>query len=392
MKIRLLVFAAYAARPLAVLFYAAIKLLRPVQHKITFISRQSDLTPVDFTLLMHELNQQDRSLKIKLLCCSDATRSKRFLGHLRYTLIELWHIANSSAVILDGYALSVSYFPQRKGLYVLQMWHTLGILKRISWQAVDTLGGRDSRVARAFRMHANYSALLVSGEAFREIYRHAFRTARTRIQVVPPPRVDILRKPDMNRIDMLIMQHSEFFARTPLIFYAPTFRDCPEASRRWIADLKALLAVVEARGATLILKTHMRECAGNHDEGMQLPTSPNLIVNPEVDTLDLLVIVDHVITDYSGVAFEAATAGKPLWFYIPDHDDYCKGRGLNVDPVQYMPDACFDDPERLMAALSQASLPSTQQEQFLHAFVQPQEKAGITSAKRIARLVLQSIQ
>jgi len=385
------VFAAYALRPFAVFFFAIIKALRPVRHKVTLISRQSDTTPVDFALLIGELGQQDRSLKIKLLCSSRAARSERFLGYLRHTIVELWHIADSSAVILDDYTFSVSYFPQRKELYVLQIWHALGTIKRISWQAVDSPGGRDSHLARATRMHANYSTVLVAGEASREIYRHAFRTARTRIKILPLPRVDILRNPDMNRIDMLLSQNPNFFVRSPLILYAPTFRDCVEASSKWLTHLKSLLSAAEACGATLILKAYLHETT-LEDRGVQLPTSPNLIVDPDVDILDLLTIVDHVVTDYSAIAFEAAVAGKPLWFYIPDYDDYRKNYGLSVDPLQYMSEACFDSSEKLMEALLQTTLPSMQQEQFLRTFVQSPEKASITSAKRIARLVLQSIQ
>ena len=395
MKVTFLVCAATLLRPFALVYYAAIKLLRPVQHKVTFISRQSDSTPVDFVLLAAALTQLDRSLKIKILCCSEATRSTRFLGQLRQTSRELWHIASSSAVVLDGYALSISFFSQRKELYVLQMWHTLGVVKRISWQAVDTPGGRDSRIAQAFRMHANYTALLAPSEALRENYRHAFRTARARIKLLPLPRYDVLRNPDMNRLDMIIANHQEFFAATPLVFYAPTFRDDAEESRQWIAALKKLAQAAEAQGVTLIAKTHLRETAlaeGQNDELAQLSDLPNLILNPAVDTLDLLAIVDHVITDYSGISFEAAVSGKPVWFYLYDYNDYVSKRGLNVDPMQHLPAACFADARELMDAFIHSPLPSAAQEQFLHNFIQPPERVHITAAQQIARLVLKGIQ
>ena len=391
-KVSLLSFAARFFRSFAGLLFAAIKLLRPVRHKVTLISRQSDTTPVDFTLLMRELSLQDRSLKLKILCCSDGMRSKRFLGHMRQTMLELWHIANSSAVVLDGYAISVSYFSQRKSLYVLQMWHALGAIKRFSWQTVDTPSGRDSRLAHAFRMHANYTAALVAGEAFREIFRHAFRIKRARIHVLPLPRVDILRSPDMNRMDMLIASQRELFTYTPLIFYAPTFRVGSQASEQWLENLKALARSVELRGGTLIVKTHFRQSAFLQENDLQSLQSPQFVLNPEIDTFDLLTIADHVITDYSAIAFEAAVAGKPLWFYIPDFDDYRENNGINIDLESYLPRACYRDSEELMDALIQTSLPSAEQEQFLQHFVQMPSKTSVTSTKQIARLILQGIQ
>jgi len=392
MKVSLLVFAAIVLRPFAILAFALVKLVRPVQHKVTFITRQSDSTPVDFVLLAGEFSQQDRSLKQKMLCCSEKTRSQRFMGHITQTFLELWHIANSSVVILDGYALSISYFPQRKNLFVLQMWHTLGGVKSFSWQTVDMVGGRDSRIAHAFRMHANYTALLAPGKDFVEPYRHAFRTARSRIHVFPLPRADILRSPDFNRIDALISDNPDFFVRRPLILYVPTFRDDEDASAQWIQSVRALIDAAEEHGATIILKAHSREPALNDDSSIQMLDSPNLILNPEIDTMDLLSLVDHVITDYSGVAFEAAAAGKPLWFYIPDYNDYRAKRGLNVDVQAYMPNACFADAGDLMDALTQVSLPSTEQSYFLNSFVQLPSNPGVTSSKQIARFVLKSIQ
>jgi len=388
----LLAFAAIIIRPFAVVFYGLIKLLRPARHKITFISRQSDATPVDFSLLISELSHQDRSATIKVLCCSDATRSKRFLGTMRQTICELWHIANSAAVVLDGYALSVSYFPQRKNLYVLQMWHALGAVKRFSWQAVDTPGGRSARLARALRMHANYTAVLTGGEASREIFRHAFRVARTRIHALPLPRVDMLRAPDVNRLDLLISHNQELFKATPLILYAPTFRDTAQSSHRWLSDFQKLLAAVEDAGATLILSNHLRSHAGLNKHEVDALQSPSLIVKEDLDTLDLLAIVDHVITDYSAVSFEAATAGKPVWFYVPDYDDYVAQRGLNIDLRQILPGACFANPQELMAELAHQQLPTAAQEAFRREYVQDPPKPGVTSAQQVARLILQGIQ
>ena len=317
------------------------------------------------------------------------------MGHLRQTVLELWHIANSSAVVLDSYTFSISYFPQRKNLYVLQMWHALAAIKRFSWQTVDTSSACDSRIAHALRMHANYTAALVAGDASREIFRHAFRIKRSRIHALPLPRIALLRSPDMNRMDMLIASHREFFAHTPLILYVPEipdFSDNSQVCKRWLDDVKVLAQSVEAYGGTLLVKTHSFETLLLQESDIQLLSSPHFIFDPDIDLLDLMIIVDHVITDYNAAAFEAAVAGKPLWFYLPRHDEYKQNPGLNIDPELYLPHACFSDSDALMDALTQVTLPSAEQEQFLQHFVQMPSKTSVTPTKQIARLILQGIQ
>ncbi|MDR1774965.1 MAG: CDP-glycerol glycerophosphotransferase family protein [Actinomycetes bacterium] len=408
-------------RPFAVVFYGAIKLVRRPSDKVVFLSRQSDHLPVDFVLLKAELAAKDRSLKIQTLCCSDATCRKRFLGHFTKTVAELWAIASARAVILDGYSVAVSWFPQRSSLYVLQCWHALGGIKRFSWQALDTPGGRPRALAEALRMHANYTNLLCGGRASIVTFSHAFHVPRARIRPLALPRCDVLRAPDLNRIDHLMAAHPALFRGRPLVFYAPTFRDTDAAYERWLQALDELAAACAEHDYTLVVKTHFRSddrvterarhTAAVPDVGESSPTyasdarpagvatgsgtySPavtrhaHVHVNPPIDTLDLLVLADHVVTDYSAVAFEAAVAGKPLWFYVFDIDDYVRERGLNVDPRAEMPDAACADARELCARMSAVTVPTAEQQQFLERYV---ALSHIPAARQIARLVLENL-
>ena len=54
-------------------------------------------------------------------------------------------------------------------------------------------------------------------------------------------------------------------------------------------------------------------------------------------TIELLSVADALVTDYSAVAYEAAAVGVPVFFHVPDIDDYRKTPGLNVDPLQDYP-------------------------------------------------------
>jgi CDP-ribitol ribitolphosphotransferase len=231
-------------------------------------------------------------------------------------------------------------------------------------------------------MHANYSALLTGGEGSRAIFSHAFRVARSRIHPLPLPRTDLLRSPDPNRVDALLGHYPELAQGRPLVFYAPTFRDTPAACARWERELEKLAAAAHTRNVTLVVKTHLRE----EMRGSTSIPADFLLQNPPLDTSDLLVLCDHVITDYSAVAFEAAVAGKPLWFFTFDLADYRTTRGLNINPHDEMPGSCFDDAETLLDEMLRHPLPGTEQAGFVNRYLKL-PPASVSATKQIARLL-----
>jgi CDP-glycerol glycerophosphotransferase (TagB/SpsB family) len=266
------------------------------------------------------------------------------------------------------------------------------MVRRFAWQCPDFVDGQDSQLARALRRHAGYSKVLVASSLLQESYRHAFRIARSRIEVLPLPRVDALRNPDMNRIDFLMAENAELFSFALRVVYAPAPHEVSLAQEVQKERLEALVRAAKNHDALLMVKDKSLEALQEGDDSLQVVDSPNLMLNPDFDDLDLLAMADHVISDYNDFIFEAAVAAKPLWFYFDEASDGIRAQGLNFDPQQYLPHLCFRDAAELMDALSSAPLPGAEQEELIAHFVQAPEKIGITSAKRIARLVLQSIQ
>lgn len=61
----------------------------------------------------------------------------------------------------------------------------------------------------------------------------------------------------------------------------------------------------------------------------------------EFSAIDLLTIADYVITDYSGIAIEAAVLDKKTYYYLYDYDEYKKNNGLNIDIYNEMPQCAF---------------------------------------------------
>ena len=354
-----------AARPFANLLYALLKLL-PVQHKVTMLSRQHNRPSTDFQMLRAELRRQDRTLKVVAITRKLEPGIGGALSYLPTFLGQMYHVATSKAVVLDGYNMVVSYLSQRKRLFVLQAWHSTIAIKRFSLQSLDTPGGRSSEIAKVMRMHQNYSAVLCGGMASRQHFAEAMGVDLGQVHTIPLPRIDVLRHPDDNRIDQVLHHHPELRGKGKTILYVPTFRSTggTKATRKAVA---ALADACVAAGHRLIVRAHPRERAVLAEIAGELD-SPNFVLTT-VDVLDLISIADHVVSDYSGVSLEAAAARKPVWFYLYDIDTYVTERGLNVDPREEMPDSCYTNAHELVSAMASVEVPSGDQNHFTERFL-----------------------
>ena len=61
----------------------------------------------------------------------------------------------------------------------------------------------------------------------------------------------------------------------------------------------------------------------------------------------MICIADYIITDYSGIAIEAAILNKKTLYYVFDYEEYDKNTGINIDLFKEMPNCCFKDAKKL---------------------------------------------
>ena len=124
--------------------------LFPRRDKVSFLSRQSS-RPFDFALLEPEIR---RSLPGYDIVWSCVPESGSFGPLLAFR--QVWHAATSRVCIVDGYVPAVSVPKSHEGALCVQLWHSLGAMKRFGYQALDTPDGRSSKAASALRMHRGY--------------------------------------------------------------------------------------------------------------------------------------------------------------------------------------------------------------------------------------------
>ena len=124
------------------IIYFVMKLF-PTKKKITFISRQGNQAPLDFLLLKEGLEHQLQEYQIVLLS-KKLTQQDNIIIKIKYCfhiIRQMYHIATSKLVILDSYCIPVCLLHHKKELKVIQMWHSVGTMKKFGYSVLDKKEG-----------------------------------------------------------------------------------------------------------------------------------------------------------------------------------------------------------------------------------------------------------
>lgn len=313
------------------IIYAPLKLLK-TKNQIVYLSRQRNQKDIDIELLEKAIKEKAPEVKqVFRLKMIDSQLSSK-IKYLFYMIGDMYYISTSKVVILDTYSIPVSCLKHKKDLKVIQMWHALGAIKKFGYQAFGTKEGRDEKISRALCMHENYDYVLAPSTATGKIYMQAFNVDASKIKLCPMPRVDYIT--DRNSPAESFFKQNPGMGDKKIILYLPTFR-----KRDTYVSQMLKIALEDKTGYRLIIAKHPLS---------EMKVESKYLPNGEFNTFELMKIADIIITDYSACAFEAALLMKPLYFFVPDYDEYMKDRGINVDVREEIPQAVFYDADSLM--------------------------------------------
>lgn len=367
------------AKAVMKVIYFFIKLFTKQKCKVTMLSRQANEMNLDFRLIKDELeksNSFDDKITIQVLCKKIPKSCWGRIRHCFYIVKCMYHIATSKVCIVDGYNIPISVLKHKKGTEIIQIWHAMGAIKKFGYQCLDKKEGTSSTVAKIMKMHANYSCITCTSNATREIYSEAFNTDIQKIKVLGMPRIDyILGKNNkiQDKIEKLLKAYP-MLGKKKNILYVPTFR------RRETIDIGKLIEAVDKEKFNLIIRLHPLD---------HTKISKENEVSDKYSTYDLLKIADFVITDYSAVAFEAATLNKPIFFYIFDIQKYEGKRGLNIDLFEEMKNCTSTDIKEIMKIITEESYDYEELEKFRNKYV---ETTDINNSKRISDYIIDALK
>jgi CDP-ribitol ribitolphosphotransferase len=335
--------------------------LLPVQKKITYISRQSNKTPIDFELVKEDIKKQAPEYKHVILAKRIPDHMMGKIKYAFHVFVQMYHIATSEAVLLDTYCIPISILKQRHSLVVIQMWHALGAFKKFAYSILDQKEGSSSRIAQLMKMHYHYSYVLTSSHKALPFFAEAFNVEKEKMVVLPLPRTDLLIEEGegvIERIEEAYPQLQDHDKK--VIVYAPTFRKSDDHLRDAILSL---INEIDHSKYHLVLKLHPLIERTFDDQ--------RIIVDHKFSTQEFFHRADIIVTDYSAALFEACMMNKPIYFYDFDYDTYMRNRSFYLDYKTDMPGPLCETSESLMNAIEMNTCDLKRVEAFRKEMVAP---------------------
>ncbi|MDO4501614.1 MAG: CDP-glycerol glycerophosphotransferase family protein [Coriobacteriia bacterium] len=342
--------------------YAVLKLFPTHPRKVVFLSRQTSGMPLDFALLQDQLRKDCPDVEMVSICHrikEDSTADKlRFCGNM---LRSMYHLATSQAAILDTYWPAVSLLNHKKDLTVIQIWHAIGKIKQSGYQTLGRSGGRSEQQARALHMHEGYDYIIAGAPVWNPFYCASFGCTEDKLVNIGLPRMDYLVHDREEKRERIFAAYPQLRGRT-VVLYAPTFRrNAEEASQKGYADL---LSRVDTEKYAFVVKGHPNQAV----------MGEGFLRCAKFSAMDLLLVADYLITDYSAITLEGAVAGVRTLFYQYDYDDYMANNGLNLDVSRTMPSCAHRNAQELLDALDSyvdgtAEYPEDERQEFARTYV-----------------------
>lgn len=305
--------AVYALRGI----YFFFKLFFKPRKKVTFLSRQSDQISVDFNLLVESLEAGGFDGEIKVLAKKIPAGLFGKIAYAFHIILQMYHIATARVIVVDGYSIAVCVLNHKKEQSVVQIWHALNIVKKFGWGALDKPWGHSKKTAETLCMHRNYTHVVACSEKSAGVLAEYFNTPLEKTVLLPLPRIDYILKTPEKKSE-IAEEYADVFKK-PVLLYAPTFRG-ERVNLSWIEK------VVDLDKYNVVVKLHPSDKLGLDTE-----VDKRVICDDKFSSFDWMKVCESLITDYSGMGFEAMLLGKKVYFYLYDYEDYSTKNGLSVD-------------------------------------------------------------
>ena len=345
-------------RVLLNIIYAFFKLLVRPRKKIVFLSRQSNIPSIDITVLSNRIKERYSDYEVVILCKKIGEGLTGKLSYCFHMLRQMYHLSSCEAIILDSYAILVSLLNHRASLLIIQMWHSVGTMKKFGYSILDKPEGSSSILANAMRMHKNYNYILCAGEGYKAHLAEGFNYPLDKIKVLPLPRVEILQSEEYSAsIKSKIYTVYPNLKDKINILYSPTFRKEQEERANFLEAVNRLKEafIPYSDKYNLIIKAHpLSGLKGDYEK---------------FSSFDMLFIADFVISDYSCIIYEAAIRHIPLFFYTYDFDLYLTKRDIYLDYKNEIPNDMYNSPADLFSAINANKFDMQKQDLFLSKYV-----------------------
>ncbi|MEU1015856.1 bifunctional glycosyltransferase family 2 protein/CDP-glycerol:glycerophosphate glycerophosphotransferase [Streptomyces sp. NPDC005898] len=262
------------------------------------------------------------------------------------------------AMARSRYLVGNTHFPRwlvrREGQQIVQTWHGTP-LKRIGFDFANDHFASTQYLVDLDRERHQWTMLLSPNRFSTPILRGAFRFGADvdgELVETGYPRNDVLLAPDRAERAARVRRALGLPEGKKVVLYAPTWREDKQRHRGgFLLDLR--LDLEKARhelGEDHVLlvrpHAHVVEPVPGAGDGFVWDVAGH------PDVMDLLLIADVLVTDYSSVMFDFAVTGRPMLFFTYDLEHYRdRLRGFYFDFERRAPGPLVPTSDDLIAAL-----------------------------------------
>ena len=372
--------------------YFFIKLFTKQRKRVFFLSRQSNETPLNYEIIIKELKKDN--VDVKIICKKVSTgvnaiirneknkkakfeELKEALKYYFNLYKQMYYLATSKVIIVDGYNLTVSALKQKKGTKVIQLWHALAAIKKFGYQTIGYPNGLKPKVAKILCMHQNYDYVISGSKAMNPYFAEAFNTSINKVLEIGTPTIDYLLKGNKEVEKNILEMYPQLKKDQNKIniLYSPTFRNDGRD------NIEEVIKNIDKNKYNLIITFHPK----NH-----IIENENVIcINPKhFLTFDVLRIVDYVITDYSALTIDACVLNKKVLLYVYDYDKYEKENGININLFQELEGNVSTDIDDLIKIIDRNEYNIESYEKFRYKYISNLEG---NSTKKIVELIKENL-
>lgn len=359
-----------------VFVYYFMKFKKTKNNKITFISRLSNQKTLDFKLIENQLRKRNSNIECVFLCRKIDSFTDGFFKNIIYTLKCLSNLADSKVCVTDSYTIAVSSVSHKKSLCIIQIWHSMGAIKKFGYQSLGNVSGRDSKTAKILNIHANYNYIISGSKEMTKYFSKAFNYSKDRFLNYGLPRIDYL-------LDNEQILKTKIFKKYPSlkkkinVLYAPTFRTTKD-------DMTSeLIKSIDSDKFNLVIKGHANQKLNFNDK--------KTFLCEEFSALEMLCACDYLITDYSAIAIEAAILDKKTLYYVYDYEKYKENNGLNINLFNEMPECVFRDAKELCAKLNREDYDMEKLQKYKNKYIDVQDGSSTAKICNLIKINLEGV-
>ncbi|GIN85365.1 glycerophosphate transferase [Heyndrickxia sporothermodurans] len=292
--------------------------------------------------LFDYLRQNYSYLNIRFITKNQSVPSKY---RIKPRSLEFWKALGESKIFITESWTPLAFY-KKEGSFWFQLWHGTPY-KRLFFDSHEKFISKYNRNHKRDKKKDinKWDYLLADSDGGKRKFKTAFSIQSDRILSFGYPRVQWLKDNKENNIlKNEIRAKLNISYNKKVILYAPTWRDYNYKSNNpnfnYLINLEELVTDL-GEDFVIIAKLHSME-------KQNLAINNIIIPSDNIETQELLLISDTLISDYSSIIFDVFAIDKNVLLYINDEEEFTASRGAYDDMKNLLKPLTFNSVEGIV--------------------------------------------